>query len=224
MAFTYDRRKFIKQGLRAGTIARMGPSSVYQVFSMNRNKIRATSYNLVAVRGGEPDMMFDKGIEALVGINIFVQKGQSVVIKSNIGWDAVSERAATTHPKLITRIIHPYFSTGACEYPSPLRLWKAIYVEGNPRHPVSENPFRRKLKKWSVARKNFPFNTDQFKILSGLMVIFNTIYINLNIQFFIYGSGTFFYNPDDKCHNRKFKEQVCQVFDLFAVSSFHFFS
>lgn len=69
--------------------------------------------HLVAVRGGEPDVMFDRGIKALGGIGAFVKKGQTVVVKPNIGWDVSPERAGNTHPKLVARIVKACYEAGA---------------------------------------------------------------------------------------------------------------
>jgi len=71
------------------------------------------SYDLVAVRGGEPGQMFDKAIEAYGGIKQFGKKGQSVVIKPNIGWDVSPERAANTNPKLVSHLIKRCYEAGA---------------------------------------------------------------------------------------------------------------
>lgn len=73
------------------------------------------SYDLVAVKGGEPEVMFDKGIESLGGIGKFVKPGQKVVVKPNIGWDVSPERAGNTNPKLIKRIIQQCLQAGAKE-------------------------------------------------------------------------------------------------------------
>ncbi len=74
-----------------------------------------TNYDLIAIKGGEPDVMFDIGIEALGGMKKFINKGQKVVIKPNIGWDTVPERAANTNPKLVARIIEHCYNAGAKE-------------------------------------------------------------------------------------------------------------
>lgn len=71
--------------------------------------------DLVAVRGGEPEAMFDKAIQALGGMSAFVKKGQKVVIKPNIGWDATPDRAANTNPGLVGRIVKHCFDAGAKE-------------------------------------------------------------------------------------------------------------
>ncbi|QQS55017.1 MAG: DUF362 domain-containing protein [Candidatus Competibacteraceae bacterium] len=71
--------------------------------------------DLVAVRNGEPDVLFDRGIEALGGMGRFVKKGQKVVVKPNIGWNVSPERAANTHPRLVRRIVEHCLQAGAKE-------------------------------------------------------------------------------------------------------------
>ena len=71
--------------------------------------------DLVAVKNGEPEALFDRGIEALGGIRRFVKKGQTVVIKPNIGWNTPPERAANTNPRLVRRIVEHCLQAGAKE-------------------------------------------------------------------------------------------------------------
>jgi uncharacterized protein (DUF362 family) len=75
----------------------------------------APSYDIVAVMGGNPDAMFDLGIQELGGMGAFVKKGQKVLIKPNIGWDVIPELAANTNPLLVKRIIEHCFKAGAKE-------------------------------------------------------------------------------------------------------------
>lgn len=79
------------------------------------NEINQTDYDLVAIKGGEPEDMFEKGIAALGGMSAFVKQGQKVVIKPNIGWDAAPERAANTNPKLVKRVVEHCLKAGAKE-------------------------------------------------------------------------------------------------------------
>ena len=51
----------------------------------------------------------------LGGMGTFVQKGQKVLIKPNIGWDVIPELAANTNPLLVKRIIEHCFKAGAKE-------------------------------------------------------------------------------------------------------------
>ncbi len=109
------RRDFLTKGLGAGIaagallpLARANPS-LADASSVDEN----ASYDLVAVKGGKPGEMFDKGIDSLGGMKKFVKPGQTVVVKPNIGWDSGPERAANTNPELISRIIQQCFQAGA---------------------------------------------------------------------------------------------------------------
>jgi uncharacterized protein (DUF362 family) len=69
-------------------------------------------------------------IEALGGLNQFVKKGQSVLVKPNIGWDAPPERAANTNPKLIGQIVKRCFEAGASEvnvFDNTCNKWDRCY-------------------------------------------------------------------------------------------------
>jgi len=108
------RRDFLKKsagaGLAAGAILSSGR------FDHILTPIAVSvKYDMVAVMGGNPDAMFDLGIQELGGIGAFVQKGQKVVVKPNIGWDVIPELAANTNPILVKRIIEHCFKAGAKE-------------------------------------------------------------------------------------------------------------
>jgi len=107
-----DRRTFFKKSLAASvTVGSYLAFGKYdEVFAFP-----PSPFDLVAVKAGEPDAMFDKGIEALGGMKTFVKKGQKVVIKPNIGWDVSPERAGNTNPKLVGRVIKHCIDAGAKE-------------------------------------------------------------------------------------------------------------
>lgn len=103
------RRDFLKRGISVGFIAGTA-------FTINPYKSLAgtqSDYDMIAIRGGSASSMFDRAIEEYGGMKRFVKKGQSVVIKPNIGWDASPERAANTNPELIGRIIKHCQAAGA---------------------------------------------------------------------------------------------------------------
>lgn len=108
------RRDFFKKGLSAGIIA-----GTAIIFGKYKNLFAANTlppdenFDLVAVKGGEPVEMFDKAIESLGGMKSFVKSGQKVLVKPNIGWDAVPERAADTNPSLVAKVIEHCFNAGA---------------------------------------------------------------------------------------------------------------
>lgn len=116
------RRVFIKKGIGTGLAAGAAFSftPVNGLFAKTFTSL-ADNYDMVAIRGGEPDVMFDRGIEEMGGMRKFVKKGQTVVVKPNIGWDAPPERGANTHPLLVKRIIEHCYNAGA----------KQVYVFDN---------------------------------------------------------------------------------------------
>jgi len=117
-----DRRDFFKRSILAGlaTGAAMTFGDVKKLFAGISPGMPAP-FDLVAVKGGEPALMFDKAIESLGGMKNFVKQGQTVIVKPNIGWDVPPERAADTNPDLVKRIIEQCYSAGA----------KTVYVFDN---------------------------------------------------------------------------------------------
>jgi hypothetical protein len=106
------RREFVRKGIGAGIAAGSAMSmSSFNPLWGKTNTLQ--NYDLVAVKGGEPGVMFDRAIQSLWGREKYVKKGQKVVIKPNMGWDAVPERAANTNPQLIARIVEQCLAAGA---------------------------------------------------------------------------------------------------------------
>lgn len=110
-----DRRDFLKKTLEGGALA--GSALAFGGYSnlLAAQERPASAYDLVAVIGGEPEVMFDRAIAAMGGMNKFVRKGSKVLVKPNIGWDVPPERAGNTNPKLVARIIEQSLNAGAKE-------------------------------------------------------------------------------------------------------------
>ena len=112
------RREFLKKslsvstaiaGAAAGTIFTLGtPGALFGAVAQVESQP-----DLVGIMGGEPGLMFDKGINALGGIRKFVKPNQTVLIKPNIGWDTEPERASNTNPHLIKQIVAQCIDAGA---------------------------------------------------------------------------------------------------------------
>ena len=104
------RREFFNTSFKAGVL-----TTTSLLFGKIPNLLAfpPDKYDLVAIKGGEPDVMFDKAIASLGGMKTFVQKGNTVVVKPNIGWDVIPERAANTNPLLVNRIIKHCLDAGA---------------------------------------------------------------------------------------------------------------
>lgn len=108
------RRDFLKRSAGAG-LAAGAALSLGGYDKLWPAKTNSAKYDLVAVMGGSPEAMFDLGIQELGGMGTFIQKGQKVLIKPNIGWDRTPEFAANTHPGLVGRIVEHCFKAGAKE-------------------------------------------------------------------------------------------------------------
>ncbi len=108
------RRDFLKRSAGAG-LAAGAAISVGRFDNLSAAKPGREKYDMVAVMGGKPDAMFDLGIQELGGLGTFIQKGQKVLVKPNIGWDVLPELAANTNPLLVKRIIEHCFKAGAKE-------------------------------------------------------------------------------------------------------------
>jgi uncharacterized protein (DUF362 family) len=86
---------------------------------------------LVAVRDGERAAMLDKAMAALGGMETFVKKGQTVLVKPNIGWDSTPERGADSHPELVKRVVEMCFAAGAKSvsmFDNPCDQWQRCYT------------------------------------------------------------------------------------------------
>lgn len=116
-----DRRRFIKKAIGGGIAvgATMAAGSYSNLLAASRDVERNDSqdpgpaYDLVAVKGGEPEAMFDLAMASLGGMALFVPMGGNVVVKPNIGWDVSPERAGNTNPKLVARIVEHCLEAGA---------------------------------------------------------------------------------------------------------------
>jgi uncharacterized protein (DUF362 family) len=101
-----DRRTFVRAG--AGAAVWTAASGMIWNFA-------GENPDMVAIKGGEADAMFRKGIAELGGMRAFVRPNSKVVIKPNIGWDVTPERAGNTNPKLIAEIVKHCKDAGAKE-------------------------------------------------------------------------------------------------------------
>jgi uncharacterized protein (DUF362 family) len=136
------RRDFIKRGLGAGVAA--GATFVLGDFTQLFAGIPsspALPFDMVAVKGGEPEVMFDQAIAAMGGMNAFVKKGQKVVVKPNIGWDVTPDRGGNTNPKLVKRIIEHCLQAGAREvtvFDNTCDTWDKCYANSGIEQAVKD--------------------------------------------------------------------------------------
>lgn len=113
--FSMHRREFFRKGLGVA-LGGVSVPAIPRLFGEPGKESFSSPDpvpELVAVHGGSPSALFDAGIRALGGMKAFVRKGQTVVVKPNIGWNAGPERASNTNPELVGRIVEHCFEAGA---------------------------------------------------------------------------------------------------------------
>ncbi len=108
-----NRKEFLKSLGAVGAAFAVTGTGVLDVFAQAAKNDGPV--DLVAVMGGEPDVMFRKAIAELGGMHRFVKKGQKVVVKPNIGWDKTPEMAANTNPILVAEMVKLCLEAGAGE-------------------------------------------------------------------------------------------------------------
>ena len=107
-----QRRQFLKSAAAAASATALLPETV---FSQTREAPSKKIPDLVAAYGGGPVEMFERGIAEMGGMRRFVSKGQTVVIKPNIGWDKPPEFGSNTNPELVGAVVRHCFDAGAKE-------------------------------------------------------------------------------------------------------------
>ena len=103
------RRQFLKSAAAASAVSLL-PEKLFAEAA----KTSATP-DLVAIYGGEAVEMFERGISEMGGMKRFVKKGQTVVVKPNIGWDKPPEWGSNTNPDLVGRVVKHCYEAGAKE-------------------------------------------------------------------------------------------------------------
>lgn len=89
------RREFLAASVKAGTAAFLlgGMRNIDRLFAQTLQGSAAPKPpDIVAVKGGSQAARLDRALKELGGIGAFVHKGQTVVIKPNIGWSASRAR------------------------------------------------------------------------------------------------------------------------------------
>jgi uncharacterized protein (DUF362 family) len=111
-----DRRKFLQAIAITGAAATIKANGSMDILTETVNSSQSGKpVDMVAVIGGEPEVMFKRAIAEMGGMGKFIKKGAKVVVKPNIGWDKTPELAGNTNPKLVSEIIRQCFAAGAKE-------------------------------------------------------------------------------------------------------------
>jgi len=138
-----DRREFLKKSVQTGLLAgaTLTVPGIYGKYFAMSSKLMVNPYDLVAIKGGEPEAMFDQAIKQFGGMGSFVKKNQKVCLKPNIGWDVTPERAGNTNPKLVKRVIEHCFAAGAKQvsvFDHTCDNWKRCYTNSGIEKAVND--------------------------------------------------------------------------------------
>lgn len=107
-----NRRDFLKTGL----LSALAVSAIGKTLNAANALTNPPALpDLVALHGGTPESMWQRGIKEIGGIERFVKKGAKVVIKPNIAWTQPPEYAANTAPELVAAIVRDVLQAGAAE-------------------------------------------------------------------------------------------------------------
>ncbi|MDR1584856.1 MAG: DUF362 domain-containing protein [Prevotellaceae bacterium] len=107
------RRDFLKAIALSGAAVSIKLNGNMGILAQTVNSSSGKPIDIMAVMGGEPAAMFRKAIAEMGGMEKFIKKGQTVVVKPNIGWDRRPELAANTNPELVGEIVKQCFTAGA---------------------------------------------------------------------------------------------------------------
>ncbi len=125
-----DRRQFlIKAGVTCGLAAGAGAwgyvfysndpvrRSEEKIYSFKNYRTAASKeYPVLAIMHGKNvDKMIRTAIDKLGGISRFINQGEKVLIKPNIGWDRQPEQAANTNPEVVEAVVRLCKEAGASE-------------------------------------------------------------------------------------------------------------
>ena len=69
--------------------------------------------DMAIVRGPDAAANVRRAIEAMGGMGRFIKRGESVVIKPNIGWNRLPEQAANTNPDVVAEVVRLVAAAGA---------------------------------------------------------------------------------------------------------------
>jgi uncharacterized protein (DUF362 family) len=91
------------------------PAEAEELESIRDHRVTraAGAVEMAIARGGDAATNTRKALAALGGIEQFVQKGERVVIKPNVGWNRKAEQAANTNPEVVAEVVRQVKAAGA---------------------------------------------------------------------------------------------------------------
>lgn len=94
-----SRRRFI------AAAAGIASASMLPLGSNPLAEEQDSTVDLVRVENGEPEALVETALKSLGGMERFVNPGDTVVVKPNIGWDRNPQQGADTHPEIVAAVV-----------------------------------------------------------------------------------------------------------------------
>lgn len=107
-----SRKEFIKNALKIATFL-YADSIFLNKLKINKLFAEEKTPDLVVVKNSNPEDLVNEAIKALGGIEKFIKRGDTVLVKPNIGWNKAPEYAATTNPQVVNTVIKLCYKAGA---------------------------------------------------------------------------------------------------------------
>ncbi len=139
---TTDRRLVLKRLGQAGAVlGASGALGALGLFCPGRFRARASARSLrdlrvgdeparpplVVARGSDPARTVRAAVAALGGMERFVKRGETVLVKPNMAWDRTPEQGATTNPEVVAEVVRLCRAAGA----------RRVIVAENPVHDAA---------------------------------------------------------------------------------------
>jgi uncharacterized protein (DUF362 family) len=125
-----NRRRFLVQGSKAAALAAAagGVAWAFHDRIPTRSRtihVKKSDFEVprdpllpglaLARNADDPVQALRSAVDALGGIRRFVQPGERVTIKPNVGWDRTPEQAANTNPYLVAEVVAQCLAAGASQ-------------------------------------------------------------------------------------------------------------
>ena len=122
-----NRREFLKRASSATALALVTGGTGWYFHDRERHRYEPSTAGkasfvvpdeaavpkVTLARNQDPSLALRAALDAIGGIKRFVQPGQKVTIKPNIGWDRAPEQAANTNPVLVSEMVRMCLAAGA---------------------------------------------------------------------------------------------------------------
>ena len=110
-----NRRQFLKNIGVCGAGLAVSGSTLRPIPEIEAAELPQTMPILSVAEGADYHALVSTVLAPLGGIEAFVEPGNRVVVKPNIGWDRSPEQAANTHPEVVKALVQLALDAGASQ-------------------------------------------------------------------------------------------------------------